>query len=159
VKPGAVEVDAEMEKDRSGNIVRSRKLIVIRNWPELVEMLEKAFDDEKENADFVRGGYEEKQLGRRYIRHINRRYFFRIGEAGGVLYQMFGTQDEMTFTYAYATDARYIMRNLGLISENGRVVNSISIDGPTELIEMSDGVVVTIKRDDDGTVAWAVKKQ
>ncbi len=122
----AIEIKSETEKDKDGNIVQSRKLFVIRDWPVLVNELEKAFVADKAQADFVK----ESSNSRRHtdvsykgfkriekeviIRNVTRSYFFRIGEKGGIFYQMFGTDGRMTFTYAYATDARFIMRNIGL---------------------------------------------
>ncbi len=126
-KPDAIEVTSETKKDKAGNIIESRKLFVIHNWPALVNELEKAFAADKAHADFVKESNNTKRNKKvtyeRFkrieteviVRNVSRSYFFKIGERGGVFFQMFGTTDgKMAFTYAYATDARFIMKNIGL---------------------------------------------
>ncbi len=156
-KRNSIEVNSETEKDKGGNIIMSRKLFVIRDWPNLVAELESAFDQEKEHAAFVRESVDANGNNRKIVK----RYFFRVGDNGGLVYQMFGTTQSMTFTYAYSVEANKVIRKsypeirfngVNIIKNgNSRIQTGIIGDGEREDIrEMtlkSDGGFVTITAD------------
>jgi hypothetical protein len=169
-----VTVMAHEEKDSDGNVAESQKTFFLKNGTELIGEILAAFEKDKPNAYWIQetNGTTKVGLGKKG-RNLLRMYSFKVGEKGVVHYQFVGASKkikQVRFVRSYAADNEARIRKSEIMmrrstpsswtkSEGARVVNSISIDGPTEHVEMSDGLVMTIKRDDDGTVTWAVKEQ
>ncbi len=110
--PDAVRTESQTVEDKDGNIVIVRKLFAIHAQPKLVAKLEKAFDAEVGNAARTLRSTEASSIRTgNSSSHCTKRYFFEVGEEGGVVYQMFGTRELMIFTYAWAVDSDDIMHD------------------------------------------------